>query len=271
MKNTNSQPLVIFHSPCADGFTSAWITRKIFPEAEFYPTQHHMDPPNVDGRVVYIFDYAYPREVLLKMKKKALALLVLDHHKGNQVDLEDLVFCRFKMDKSGAGMVWDHFFRGDISDPPKPWLVDYVQDRDLWTWQLHRSKEVSAALDSYPYTFEAWDSIAQRDVNEVADEGRAILRYQDHRVSVLMQSAREVELDGYKILAANSSIMISELGSKLAEGRPFSAVWRQNEKGNYLYSLRSSPNSVDVSVIAKLHGGGGHYHAAGFESDILLF
>jgi phosphoesterase RecJ-like protein len=35
-------------------------------------------------------------------------------------------------------------------------------------------------------------------------------------------------------------------------------------------SLRSSGGDVDVSAIARLHGGGGHKRAAGFSTDLEL-
>ena len=35
-----------------------------------------------------------------------------------------------------------------------------------------------------------------------------------------------------------------------------------------VWSLRSDPDGLDVSQIAKAHGGGGHPHAAGFQEAI---
>jgi nanoRNase/pAp phosphatase (c-di-AMP/oligoRNAs hydrolase) len=47
--------------------------------------------------------------------------------------------------------------------------------------------------------------------------------------------------------------------------------WSQRADGLFTYSLRSAEGGLDVSVIAKRHGGGGHPHAAGFTSAKLLF
>ena len=37
-------------------------------------------------------------------------------------------------------------------------------------------------------------------------------------------------------------------------------------KTKWVHSMRSRENGVDVSAIAKAHGGGGHAHAAGFNA-----
>jgi nanoRNase/pAp phosphatase (c-di-AMP/oligoRNAs hydrolase) len=90
-------------------------------------------------------------------------------------------------------------------------------------------------------------------------------------VEALSATAREVELDGHKVLAVNSASMISKLGNKLAQDRPFSIVWRQDRDGQFNYSLRSTESGLDVASIAKKYGGGGHVHAAGFKHSNILF
>ena len=42
------------------------------------------------------------------------------------------------------------------------------------------------------------------------------------------------------------------------------------ETGEWVHSMRSRENGVDVSAIAKAHGGGGHARAAGFNAVTLL-
>ena len=55
------------------------------------------------------------------------------------------------------------------------------------------------------------------------------------------------------------------------EGTEVAAVIRDKTDGGRAarkVSLRSSDGGVDVSAIARLHGGGGHRRAAGFGSDL---
>lgn len=261
--------LVIHHFPCADGFTAAWAVWVKYPDAEFFPAIHHRPPPDVRDRKVLMLDFAYPRYELIGMHEVAKSLTVLDHHKSAAKDLEGLDYCQFDMLRSGAGMTWDYLFGRST----RPWLVDYIEDRDLWNWKLPNSRQVSAALDCYEFKFDVWNDLARRSVEDVAKEGEVILRYQEKSISKLIQGAREVEFRGHRVLAVNSASYMSDLGSRLAQGWPFAVVWRQTELGTYAYSLRAAegPQAVDVSEVAKAFGGGGHAKAAGFESSTLVF
>lgn len=262
-----SDRLTIYHASCADGHTAAWVVHSKHPDSEFYPATHGKPAPDVTGKDVVILDFAYDRATLIGMKDRAKSLLVLDHHKSAAKDLEGLGFCIFDMKRSGAGLAWDHFY-----GTPRPWIIDYIEDRDLWNWKLEKSKEVCAALDCYDLTFDNWYKLAHQSPQDLAREGEAILRYQQKTMASIAQHAREVELAGHKVLAVNSSVHISELGSMLARDRPFAVVWRQAGDGRYMYSLRvTGPQGLDVSEIAKSFGGGGHHSAAGFESDKFLF
>jgi uncharacterized protein len=49
----------------------------------------------------------------------------------------------------------------------------------------------------------------------------------------------------------------------MAQGHPFAACFWIDGK-EMAFSLRSAPDGLDVSEIAKRFGGGGHQHAAGF-------
>ena len=144
--------------------------------------------------------------------------------------------------------------------------MDYIEVRDLWKFELPESSEVSAAIASYPHTFEAWDVLwNDKPLEDLASEGAAILRYQQQVVKKTVAAAQEVIVRGHKVLIANSNIMQSEIANILSDGRPFGVVWSQQENGRYRYSLRNKPGSeFDVSTVAKLYGGGGHKHASGF-------
>lgn len=261
-------PLIIYHGDCADGYTAAWAARKKYPQAEFKAAAYQKEtPPDVTGRDVVIMDFSYPRAVLIDMAEKANSLLVLDHHKTAQKDLEGLPFCVFDMNRSGASMSWDYFH----PDKPRPNLVKYVEDRDLWRWGYNNSKEVSAAISSWPRTFEQWDALHERletKLDTVIEEGSALLRAQDQHIAHILKNAREVTFAGYKVMAVNTCTMHSEVANKLAEGRAFGISWCQKADGTFSYSLRVSDKSLDptldVSAICKqINNGGGHAQAAG--------
>jgi len=237
------------------------------PDADFVAANYGEleNIPDVTGKNVYILDFSFPRAVLLKIKELAKSLVVIDHHKTASEDLFGLDFCIFDMQHSGASLTHKYFF----PDEEPHWMVGYVEDRDLWKFELPKSVEINAAIASYPLDFEVWDALWRtKSLGELAQEGSAILRYQHQVVGKAVSNAQEVIIRGHKVLIANSSVLHSEVANILSQDRPFGVVWSQQADGRYRYSLRNKPGSeFDVSSVAKLYGGGGHKHAAGFVTN----
>jgi len=257
--------IVVYHSHCLDGFTAAWATWLKFgdEDTEYLPASYGDVVPDVSGREVYVVDFSYPRDVMLAMEKSAASLSVLDHHKAAREALDGLPFALFDMERSGAGITWDVLHPGK----ERPWLVSYVEDRDIWRWALPQSKEANSWVGACRRdSFEDWDRLSATPFEKVVEKGEAVLAYIDRYVSEMAEQARTVEVAGQNVPMVNAPyICISELVGKLAESAPFAVGWFQRSDGLYAYSLRSrGPEGVDVSEIAKRYGGGGHRNAAGF-------
>jgi uncharacterized protein len=277
-----ARPLVLYHANCPDGFCAAWVAHRQFGGgADYLPVQYGEPPPDVSGRDVFIVDFSYKRPVMLEVIGAARAVVVLDHHKTAAAELAgDLSVVLpgpslrqphvvFDLTKSGGRLTWEHFFPGK----PAPWLVDYTEDRDLWRWKLDWSREISAFIASHPHRFSLWDGWDLTPPgcgawDTFVDAGSAILRYQAQQVEAICATAREVDLDGHKVLAANAPVLISEVAGRLAEGRPFGASWFVRSDGKQQWSLRSRDGGVDVAEVARRRGGGGHRNAAGFEGPL---
>lgn len=254
--------IVIYHKNCADGFCCAWLLHKLY-LATFHAASYGEDPPETANEDVIIADFSYKRDVLSKIAEQARSIIVLDHHKTAQAELMGLPFCKFDMSCSGARLVQRYF------NLPDHWLIDYTEDRDLWRWQLPHSREINAALASYDFDFDLWSKLAKEPL---IAEGQAIIRYQQRVVKSHIQHAAIVHLDGYDVPVVNATTLFSEIAGELSVGHPFAVAWFRRQDGKYQYSLRSSGEaSIDVSEIAKRHGGGGHRNAAGFESTELIF
>lgn len=255
-RSASAPDLVLYHAECTDGFGAAWALWKKFPSAEFVPVKHGVPPPTgLAGRRIVIVDFSYPRAVLESINAEAKSLLVLDHHITAKQALSGLPFACFDLKKSGAVMAWEWAHR-----TPAPWLLQYIQDKDLWQWALPASREINAALASYPFDFQVWDGLRQ-DVLE--SEGRAILRYENELVAKIAAEAVLVRFHGATVPAVQSAVLTSQIGERLAKGRRFCIIWHDRDGRRY-YSLRSSAEGIDVSTIATRYGGGGHTHAAGF-------
>ncbi len=292
-------PLVLYHASCWDGFCCAWLMSKAFPDAELVPVQYGTDPPELNGRDVYIVDFSYKREIMRDIMSRANRVVILDHHATAEKELAGLCdeFCmrpdlianppgshlpyiRFDMDKSGARLTWEYLYgfkmlpddwlttnRSGYSLGVAPWLVDYTEDRDLWRHALPQSRAINAALRSYPLDLRHWDSMSRQPPMRFAEEGTTILRRERQIIDEHKRHARPIRMRGHDILAVNATVLFSEIAGELAEGRPFGACWFERSDRKIQWSLRSTQDGLDVSEIARYFGGGGHKHAAGFEQE----
>lgn len=252
--------VVLYHAECADGFGAAWALWRRFPEARFVPVKHgNPPPPGLAGQRVVIVDFSYARDRLEAMAREAEALLVLDHHITAEKALAGLPYAYFDMKKSGAVLAWEW-----AHAHPAPWLLEYIQDKDLWTWALPSSREINAAVASYPFEFPLWSNFKQEILEQ---EGRAILRYEHELVNKLAGQAVLVEFQGATVPSVQSSVLTSQIGERLSADAPFCIIWHDRDGRRY-YSMRSREEGTDVGAIAASFGGGGHTHAAGFSVQL---
>lgn len=266
--------IVIYHRKCPDGFCAAWIAKNYLKEenTKFVPMSYGDTLPKVDGKDVYIFDISFPPEVITEMCSKANFVVLRDHHKtaveqfvGYQApENSDILF---DIEYSGAKLA-DRYFvsdelRGGLGHN---WLVDYTEDRDLWKWELANSREICAALSTYPFSFKVWDYLATINPEELVEMGTGIMAYQTQCVTRAAANAFEVKVAGYDVLCVNvaEATLISDVAGELAKGRPFGLSFAYLSPGVVQWSLRSRESELDVSAIAKQFGGGGHKKAAGF-------
>lgn len=280
-----SNALCIYHGKCADGFTAAWAVRQALGNIEFYPGIYQEPPPDVTGREVLIVDFSYKRPVLEEMAKTAKAILILDHHKTAEEDLRGFqipdyllpcpgiqpffpasgIAALFDMTRSGAGIAWDYCHPGK----PRPAIVNYAEDRDLWRFNLPHSREISAFTFSHDYTFENWDALAttlEESFSTAVEAGGAIERKHHKDVAELVGVCRrKLKIGGVEVWAASLPYTLtSDAGHLMAMGEPFAACYWDTPEGR-VFSLRSTDEGQDVSAIAKQYGGGGHRNASGFK------
>ena len=166
---------VIYHAECTDGFGSAYAAWKLLGNrAEYHARKHGTPPPDVKGKNVVILDFSFDNATIKKMIEDAEALVVIDHHKTAMVELHDISNTIFDMSHSGTVLSWNFFHPG--KDPPK--FLLYIEDRDLWKWELPYSKEFSAAFDMIPFEFEEFEKFEDDSVfDDAAKRGSYILAY----------------------------------------------------------------------------------------------
>jgi oligoribonuclease NrnB/cAMP/cGMP phosphodiesterase (DHH superfamily) len=275
--------VVIYHSPCTDGYGSRLCAEKYlkskFPDriVDYYPMTIGSPPPEgLEGKNVLICDYSYKKDILKDLLTKVNKLLIIDHHKSSEKDLLEIddKYKIFSMDHSGAMLTWKYFYPNITT----PLLIDYIQDRDIWTKKLPHTDDFAYWFYTIPYDFEVYNKYLENDVlllEMIKTKGIAYGELNNINVLSSIDYANvkfcKIKDSYYFIAYLNSSVLKSDIGNKIFNKFPlidFSAVYSINDfDDSTSFSLRSTNKHTDVSVISSSLGGGGHRNASGVKVD----
>lgn len=272
--------IVIYHGGCPDGSSAALAAyeAKFGVHAEYIGMGYNDSPPDDDhirGKNVYVLDYSFSREQVEHMSALTNEFVLIDHHKTALDRLEGHPNCILDMEHSGATLSWAYFNDARPEDAPEFYL--YIEDRDLWKYDLPNSREISSALNNYNgrHNFLNWIDVADNwdEIKpQLIQEGRTILAYEKEMIKGILSKSEIVTLipSGRKAMVVNCSTLFSEVGEKLCykakekniEPIGITYFWNPREE-KWIFSIRGR-GEVDVSKIAETYGGGGHKSAAGF-------
>ena len=272
----------IYHANCSDGVGAAFSAWKHFgTAAKYLPYNYGMPLPEVpEGSVIFCLDFSFKKEVMESDWIKGKTMAILDHHVTAQEDLKGLpeilgnindelqqgVSSRFDMTKSGAMLAWEYFHPTVMP----PLLIEYIQDRDLWKFELIMTREITAYLFSEEQKFEKWLEIETmletfEGFQSAVAQGTAILRENDKTVKMIARQAFWGEINGHKTIIVNATSTWSDVGHFLLDEKPdaiISASYYRLREGKIKWSLRSRKD-FNCAEVAKSFGGGGHAQAAG--------
>jgi hypothetical protein len=278
-------PVCVYHDTCHDGALAAWIVQQALPAVDLYPGKYNT-PPDLDrlrDRDVFIVDFAWKAEAMFAVVKAAASVTWLDHHKTaveEREKLDALLRADYKatrkprkltaildMDRSGAGITWDHFHPREA----RPGIVAFVEDRDLFRFRHAATRALHAWMSSFDLLVENRGFLAEQ-IQDHQDEcemvGGAILRYHDQLVTQAAEHARLMWVGPHvaAVVVCPAVSLVSDLGHRLLEKfpeAPFACVVMLKRDGTAYLSFRSEDSRADVSEIAKVWGGGGHRNASG--------
>lgn len=292
----NDKPLVIYHGPCLDGLTAAWVVSKHIPDAEFQMLNYGdpFDFERARDREVVLTDFCFKLPEMEKLLGLAQKVIVFDHHLTAKETLEKLagtpnLFVHFDVMKSGAGVAWD------IMNPigERPLLISQVEFNDTHAPQdvpleTRKTIEFFRALKpefaSVERMFRFMEDPFTQPVVEQA--GAILVERKALHVADLVKNAEAIQLQlplgddlgtpAFRVWATEAPYFLnSETGGALARhplpdgSTPDFAVTYTREPGKWRVSLRSTDQQQDVRVVAQAFGGGGHRNAAGFECQKL--
>lgn len=282
--------LVIYHKLCPDGTCAAWCyehwlelngisqgkSQEVAHPAIGYPDFYPMNAGgflelDYTGKQVLLVDISFKRPDLLKVAEVAKSVTILDHHKTAIDDLKDLppnVHVTFDLKRSGAQISWDTFFPGIV----RPWFVDSIGDRDLWTWKLPNTKPLSMYFSMHNmYNSESYNKMLEMsngEIEEMVRVGLLIEKFAQKQIEEMASGAKLCKFGPHVVYVVQCQFMeyASELGNFLAL-KPecdFAVVVCYNLfKDGIKLSLRAVKDEIDLTTIVKPFGGGGHAKASG--------
>jgi phosphoesterase RecJ-like protein len=258
-----------------------FLGAKEFPlpvEYRFLPLEEvfHEPPADVDDRTIVFLDCGnIDRMPVEWLQRDGVRIINIDHHHDNTrfgvlnlVDVE--ASCT-------AQIVYEVARRLEVQITPEianALYVGLVTDTGRFSYENvdARAHRLAAELieagvdvgDTYRRLYERVPLEKLRLISRALDK---IERREDGALSVVYLAAEDYEATGSSEVFSEGIIdyVRSLNGTELA------AVVRDktdDSRSARKVSLRSSNGSIDVSAIAREHGGGGHKRAAGFSTDL---
>ena len=288
---------LIMHHNDADGRCAAAIAGRDAISKNglpmYVPVDYGIDIPDVGlfdlqcSDEIWLLDFSFETDVMVMLANviSPSQFVWIDHHKTavERIDsIEDITGpirgLRSMGVPAACALTWSFCHPGET-----PWVVKYIADRDMWIReyapQTHWFHELYRMEEDTAPGSEFWDnmfSISRDQLNHMLSrQGKWLY---DSRVKSLQSAAsrfgREVflNIEGHMPLrclkvnhmpSGDLGQVINDLGYPIAWCYAERRVKSDIQRVNTLYS-----KEVDVSVIAKANGGGGHGGAAGWAETV---
>lgn len=287
-----------YHAGDLDGWCSGAIVRHFYNqeniEVEMYPINYGDKFPEDDistNDIVYMCDYSISLSDMQRMNAKCNQNLIwIDHHIGAIRESEDYVFLKGSRDTrfSGCELTWMY-----LCDDEIPQFIRLLGRYDVWD---HTGDCMSwENIEAFQYGFKAaatnprdnmrfwnsWFDISNSEpsvrgslVRDKILTGFKIQKYVEDRFqSNITDRSYIIDWEGYKCLVINSDPYIANFMTRCEEykGCDLAINFCSNKGKSWIVNLRTIRDDIDLSVLAKKYGGGGHSGAAGFNCKELPF
>ena len=284
---------IVHHGGCPDGVAAAWVAwtwyRSTYTRGiQIIPASYGMPLPEFTERpeLVYVLDFSWPYEQMVELAGRCEKLVLLDHHQtaldniseglgwgpaeaGSNVLPPDAPFAGvLDNSRSGAMITWDYFHPTESAGVPA--MIEYVQDRDLWRWELPHSREVGSLILTMGETVEGVDRFMRLSPSSLLAEATGAHAFEQAAIRSALKSARWCAMtapDGERrefpmfpspyILGSTGCEQLMEIA-----GCDMAGYWINRSDGATQYGFRSR-NGTTVHDWAKKFGGGGHPQASG--------
>lgn len=314
--------IIGYHANCNDGLMAAAciayaiadLDNAVFhemdysekSEAAFVDLVEKYDRYSTEAVDVIIVDYCPKADTLKQLAELVcpwpwgleIDITILDHHETSIA--KEAVNCEhpdypgisfiYEADLSGAGLAWeyiaDYVSTGFVTVPQVPPAVAYVQDRDLWKFELGAdTKNFHAYTRLVDRTPQAWcraflNEDTMEPMCDVLAKGEMLIKEDEAAIANYMKNTKFQAICVNDLIAmaaifkCDRKDLVSEICHKLLQAHPnldlaFCVTELSEGSEGYVWSVRSTdetPSCISAQSIAKHFGGGGHRNAAGFKT-----
>ena len=266
---------VCFHHNDADGRASGAIVRHALgPEVQLIESDYDGTP--IDwGAVeraerVVVVDFSFSMADMLRMAQ-GRQMVWIDHHKSALAEFKEVAagWAGLRDSREAACVLcWKYFF----PERPVPRAVVLIGDRDVWRWAEADTGAFNQGLyvlDSRVQNDDLWRKLLEDDpqtVDGIIREGRRLREIHLNDIARMVRARGfGVSFEGHWTLAVNApgDGDIGQHGRDLGYKIVYCYV-DQLQNGRLFTNVTAFSKEVDVSVIARKFGGGGHAGASGF-------
>ena len=277
----------IHHSKDFDGWCSGAILLKKFPEIELIGWDYGDPIPDIErmrGQNVIMIDISFPMDKMLEMARITERTIWIDHHISankdfmqsclENPDLGKIIYV-YEDGIAACEIGWKYFypahhipFAVQLLSMYDTWRHDRVHD---WEQEILPFQFYMRAMSNCPQNFPhhmldgsfGWD-----EIEKCIHTGKAILKYVEAQDTInSTKYTFEADFMGKKAICLNTTAFSSNTVQSVYDPSVHDLMLGFHFNGrHWAVSLRSAKQDVDVSVLAKQRGGGGHKAAAGFEA-----
>lgn len=274
---------IIYHRADFDGIFCREIAKRALPGATLIGWDYGDPTPAVSQEEdLYILDLSVPD--LMNHPK----LTWIDHHK-TAIDQYSAAIPGYRIDGVAACRLAWQWFRL-LGDGPLPDKRDFVEravheplavrlagEYDIWDKRDPDADLFQHGLRSQALTEEDWNELLRTDGSslpyKLLNQGRCVAYAKEQEdKSIIRSNGFTLQWEGLTWLACNAARYNSHLFTAGIEPKHDALLGfclRANGKWSVsLYGCLNKPD-LDLSAIAKKHGGGGHRQACGFTTNVL--
>ena len=282
----NLNRICFYHASDWDGKASAALINMYFEgDVTFLGLDHGIEFPFhlINEEVeVYMVDFSIKPEGMKRIIESSKKFVWIDHHISAFKAMEEAGITDVpglqRVGEAGVELTWKYLYPAlDIL----PSWVTYLGRFDVWD-KNHPDWETK--IKPFQYGFDEvnphikdinfWRNELDLDkINTIITDGAVVM---EKRKKELDEKARkfsfEMEFEGLQFVALETFNRSSESLLAVYDPEKHDAMMAYHEDGDfYRFGMYTTRDDLDLSVVAKKMGGGGHKQAAGFERKTLPF